>query len=129
MNTRVECKVIQLVGIFSEKTEWNLARVKFLVAFICTLCKLQTVNFQKLAQGLGGSARCESNLIRLQRFFADFLVDSDLIAKIILSLLPIQPPYRLSLDRTNWKFGETDINNRFLEVPIRTFVNYLNPRR
>ena len=33
-----------------------------------------------------------------------------MIAKIIFSLLPIEAPYRLCLDRTNWKFGIIDIN-------------------
>ncbi|MFV0484493.1 MAG: hypothetical protein ACK5MG_10440 [Bacteroidales bacterium] len=28
---------------------------------------------------------------------------------MIFSLLPEEPPYRLSMDRTNWKFGKTDI--------------------
>ena len=93
-----------------EKTNWNLARVKFLVAFITTVCKLQTVNFTKLAQGLGGATQIDSNLRKIQRFFAEFLIDGDLIAKMIFSLLPGQAPYRLCLDRTNWKFGTTDIN-------------------
>ena len=56
MNTKEQNKFNQLTCIFQEKTKWNLARVKFLVTFICTLCKLQTVNFQRLAQGFGGDA-------------------------------------------------------------------------
>ncbi len=110
MNIKDEYKVNQLVGIFQEKTGWNLARVKFLVYFICALCKLQTVNFQKLAQGLNGTSLAESKLRRIQRFFAGFQIDEDLVAKIIFSLLPLEPPYRLSLDRTNWKFGRININ-------------------
>jgi hypothetical protein len=100
----------ELIDIFKEKTEWNLSRVKLLVGLICAVCKLQTVNFPKLAQGLGGSALFESNLRRIQRFFAEFFIDSDLIAKIVFSLLPHTTPLRLSIDRTNWKFGETNIN-------------------
>ncbi|MEA3445980.1 MAG: IS4 family transposase [Bacteroidota bacterium] len=110
MNIKDEYKVNQLVGIFQEKTGWNLARVKFLVYFICALCKLQTVNFKKLAQGPEGTSLAESKLRRIQRFFAGFQIDEDLIAKIIFSFLPLKPPYRLSLDRTNWKFGSTNIN-------------------
>lgn len=110
MNTKFECKTNKLIASMKEKTNWNLARVKFLVAFITTVCKLQTVNFTKLAQGLGGVILFESNLRKIQRFFAEFLIDGDLIAKMIFSLLPGQAPYRLCLDRTNWKFGATDIN-------------------
>jgi len=110
MNTKEQNKFNQLACIFQEKTKWNLARVKFLVAFICTLCKLQTVNFQRLAQGFGGNASPDSSLRRIQRFFSGFQLDVDIAARIIFSLLPAKPPYRLSLDRTNWKFGQADIN-------------------
>jgi hypothetical protein len=39
-----------------------------------------------------------------------YLLDTNLIARLIFALLPHKPPYRLSMDRTNWKFGSTDIN-------------------
>ena len=110
MNNRVNFKSNELVSILKKKTGWNLARVKFLAALICALCKLQTVCYVKLAQDLSANAKVESNLRRIQRFFAGFVVDSDLIAKIVFSMLPSQAPYRLSLDRTNWKFGKTHLN-------------------
>jgi hypothetical protein len=116
MNTKVENKINQLVAIFSEKTDWNLARVKFLVSFIGTLCKLQTVCYTKLAQGIGGKAKTESNLRKIQRFFAEFVIDRNLIPKIVYSMLPTKPPYRISLDRTNWKFGVTDINILMISI-------------
>lgn len=116
MNTKVDFKINELVSIFSQKTSWNLARVRFLSAFICSLCKLQTVCYVKLAQDLSGNAKVESNLRRIQRFFAEFIVDGDLIAKIVFSMLPTAPPYRLSLDRTNWKFGATNINILMISV-------------
>jgi len=110
MNPMMQCKTNKLIIFLKDKTNWNMARVKFLVAFISALCKVQTVNFQKLAQGLGGHAHVASNMRGIQRFFAEYLIDGDLIAKIIISLLPGQAPYRLCLDRTNWKFRKTDIN-------------------
>jgi hypothetical protein len=106
----IDCKTNKLIDSFQERTQWNLARVRFLVAFITTVCKLQTVNFQKLAQGLGGTSQVDSNLRKIQRFFSSYVVNEDLIAKIIFSLLPNKPPYRLCLDRTNWQFGVLDIN-------------------
>ena len=69
MNTKDDFKINELVSIFSQKTGWNLARVRFLAAFICSLCKLQTVCYVKLAQDLSGTAKFESNLRRIQRFF------------------------------------------------------------
>ena len=88
MKTKASNKSNELVAIFQHRLGWNKARVKFFVSFIIALCKVQTVCFNKLAQGFEGKAMVESNLRRIQRFFANFIVDTDLIAKIIFSLLP-----------------------------------------
>ena len=110
MNTKVNYKSTELVSIFSEKTGWNLARVRFLILFLTAIIKCQTVSFSRLATIFNGKVNPDSNLRRIQRFFAEFEFDDRMFSKIIFSLLPIEPPYRLSLDRTNWKFGKSDIN-------------------
>ncbi|MCF8302469.1 MAG: IS4 family transposase [Bacteroidales bacterium] len=88
----------------------NLARIKFFGLFITGLCKVQTVGFEKLAASFDTKASSDSSLRRIQRFMADYLLDTNLIARIVFALLPHEPPYRSSLDRTNWKFGSTNIN-------------------
>jgi hypothetical protein len=80
------------------------------------MCKLQTVSFVKLAQGFEGQSKYESSHRRIQRFFAEFVIDRHLLAKLVFFLLPHKPPYKLSLDRTNWKFGKTDINILMLSI-------------
>lgn len=115
-NTKAEDKYNELTTLFKDKTGWNKARVKFFVLFICSMCKLQTVSFVKLSQGFEGEASQESNLRRIQRFFANFAIDNHLIANMVFAMLPQKPPYKLSLDRTNWKFGKTDINILMLSV-------------
>ena len=97
-----------LVSHFGESM--NLARIKFFGMFICALCKVQTVGFEKLASGFDSSADTSSSLRRIQRFMAKYILDTDLIAKFIFALLPHKPPYTITMDRTNWKFGETNIN-------------------
>ena len=57
-----------------------------------------------------------SRLRRIQLFFADFIVDSDLIARLLFALLPNKTSLTISIDRTNWKFGEADINIFMLSV-------------
>lgn len=52
----------------------------------------------------------DSSLRRLQRFFARYVLDLDIIARVIFSLLPVKTELVLSMDRTNWKFGEFNIN-------------------
>jgi len=116
MNPQAEGKYSVLVSFFKKETGWNKARVKFFVSLICALCKTQTVSFVRLSQAIEGPSYQESKLRRLQRFFAQFVIDNDLIAKLIFSLLPDKPPYSLSLDRTNWKFGKRDINILMISV-------------
>lgn len=110
MTSRVEPKSSELVSIFHAQTRWNLARTKFFVLMISALCKVQTVGFEKLASAFDSNADTSSSLRRIQRFMATYLLDTDLVAKLIFNLLPNKPPYRLAMDRTNWKFGQLNIN-------------------
>jgi hypothetical protein len=111
-NLKVDYKVTQLISVLTENLsgKMNLARIKFFGLFICALCKIQNVCFEKLATAFESEAKTASSLRRIQRFIADYVLDTDLIARIIFKMLPHKPPYRLSMDRTNWQFGETDIN-------------------
>ena len=112
MNTKVENKVMILSDTLAEffGDKMNLARIKFFGLFISALCKVQTVCFEKLACSFDSSARMDSSLRRIQRFMAEYTLDTTLIARFVFSLLPHKPPYRLVMDRTNWKFGSKDIN-------------------
>jgi len=115
MNTesiKVEGKSTELISVLSKNFEgtMNLARIKFLGMFICALCKVQSVSYEKLKAAFESDAKSESSLRRIQRFFAEYVLDNDLIARLIFKMLPHKPPYRLAIDRTNWKFGETNIN-------------------
>lgn len=49
-------------------------------------------------------------LPRIQRLIAECEIRTDLIAKLILKLIPVQSLYNLTLDRSNWKFSDTSIN-------------------
>ena len=116
MKNKASIKSSELIDIFQARLGWNKARVKFFVSFIIALCKVQSVCFNKLAQGFEGKAKVELNMRRIQRFFASFIVDTNLIAKLIFSLLPESPPYRLCLDRTNWKYGVANINILMISI-------------
>ena len=90
----------------------NLARIKFMSLFICALCKVQVVCFEKVACGCDNG----SSLRRIQRFMSNYSLDKDLIARFIFALLPNEPPYTIAIDRTNWKFGQTNINILVLAI-------------
>jgi hypothetical protein len=101
MTTKVDNKSTILSEILTEyfAGKMNLARIKFLGMFICALCKAQTVSYEKLASAFETPAKYESSLRRIQRFMAEYVPDTDLIARLIFKLLPHKPSYRLALDR------------------------------
>lgn len=118
MNIRTENKISILndtLEAFFGKS-MNLARIKFFGLFISALCKVQTVCFEKLATAFDSEAQNSSALRRIQRFIGQYTLDTDLIAHFVMALLPHKPPYRLALDRTNWKFGSANINILVLAV-------------
>lgn len=121
MNTRDESKSSILFEALDAVLGGNInkARLKLIALFIIALNQVRTVRFENLAIAFDHSAKKESSLRRIQRFMADFDLQFDLIAKLVFTLLPIEPPYRLSMDRTNWKFGSKNINILVLAVTYK----------
>lgn len=119
MNIKDTNKNTDLVSILNKNLGWHKARAKFLATLLITILKVQSVNFIKLSQGLESMAKPFSNLRRIQRFFSDFDFCQDTIARLLYSLLPEKGSNRLCLDRTNWKFGKTNINILMLSVAYK----------
>jgi len=119
--TNVESQSTELISILNAhfQGKLNLARVKLIAMFICSLCKVQTVGFEKLANVFDSNAQAASSLRRIQRFIANYSLCSDLVAKLIFRLLPEKENIRLTIDRTNWKFGLTNINIFMLGVTYK----------
>jgi hypothetical protein len=111
-NTNAFDKNTELTSVLNThlKGKVNLARVKLIFLFITALCKVQTVTFDKLANAFDAQARPGSSLRRIQRFIAGYALDGDLVARLVFALLPKREDVILTIDRTNWKFGQTDIN-------------------
>jgi hypothetical protein len=114
--TKVRDKYSALSVYFGTHLPWHKARIKFFVLLCTALCKMQTVCFERLAEGMDSDAQISSCLRRIQRFFAEFVIDYDKIASILFSLLPCKSNLIISIDRTNWQFGKTDINIFMLSV-------------
>lgn len=112
MTSNIKSNFKELTTILNNEFQGkiNLARVKLIVHFICALCKVQTVTFEKLAIAFDTKARPESSLRRIQRFIASYNLSDTLIARLIFNLLPNKQNLTLSIDRTTWTFGQTDVN-------------------
>ncbi|MDP3359583.1 MAG: hypothetical protein Q8S41_09570 [Lutibacter sp.] len=120
-NTSLERKDTSLISVLQGhfKGELNLARVKLICLFITTLCKVKTINYDRLASGFDTKANKSSSYRRIQRFMADFDLPMKIISILIFSLLPEKTNLSLVLDRTNWKFGAKNINILMLGVSYK----------
>lgn len=120
-NSSIRAKDTQLLTIFKAhfSGHLNLARISLICLFISALCKVKSVNFVKLSAGFDTSVDASSSYRRIQRFMA--LADLSMIwvAKLIFSLLPEKDNLVLSMDRTNWKFGDKNINILMLGVSYK----------
>jgi hypothetical protein len=73
------------------------------------LIKTRSVNSSDIATVLNPNIKKKSNQRRIENFFANQDIDYEIIAILILTILPIKK-YKVSIDRTNWKYGKKDIN-------------------
>ena len=94
----------------------NLAHIKCLSMLLGALCTVQTVCLSKLAGAFGNKASRESCFRRIQRFMAQLVLDFDVVAEYLRSRISLDGPYTLTMDRTNWKLGELNINALVLGI-------------
>ena len=110
-------QIAKLSLIFNSRLGWNKARADLSACFIIALLKIRTVNLAKIAVAMPGKAKKDSKYKRLQRFFAKFEFVMDDIAKLIVRFLPPDDQkWDLSMDRTNWKLGKSNINPLVLGI-------------
>ena len=120
-NSKNRGKISKLFPIMQEHfgQSMNLARINLMALLLEALFKAQTVSLVRLANAMPTAVDKESNMRRLQRFLACSVLDLDLIARMIFSLLPVSSGLVLTMDRTNWKYGQTDINILMLGVTYK----------
>lgn len=107
---------VSLNGYF----QWDKRRVDCFVKMLLALLLVQTVNLKKLACALFGSAQVDSHYRRLQRFLSGFRLDYNALARMIVALFKFdQGQHYLILDRTNWQWGQSDINILFLCIAYK----------
>ena len=121
MNTSFECNDTALISVLQGhfKGELNLARVKLICLFITALCKIKTINYDKLASGFDTKAKKGSSYRRMQRFMKDYDFPLKITSALIFNILPVKNDLVLVLDRTNWKFGSNNINTLMLGISYK----------
>lgn len=93
-----------------QNLQWNLARINFISQYLLALIKARTINGAEIATLFEGDSQQDSHYRRIRRFYSSFHFSYNEIALLLVRLLNLQGPYVLTLDRTNWKFGKSNIN-------------------
>jgi hypothetical protein len=109
-----ECSLLERT--LSENLSWNKARIKFLARFLLALLAAKTVNLQQLAIFFAGTAKVESNYKRIKRFLRHFSIDEAELARLMVRLMKLVPPYIITIDRTEWQLGKRWVNVLMLAV-------------
>lgn len=94
---------------------WNKSRIKFLTDFVSLMILTSSVKLKRISLFMTG-AKSDSNYRKIQRFFELFQMDYEEYSRFVLGLLSSQLNYYLVMDRTNWKFGKSDINILMLGI-------------
>lgn len=96
--------------------ELHLSRLKCLSKLVSSVIQLRSVNLSSLSLCFGGKAQSSSSFRRIQRFLAEICFPFDLLSRFLWDHFQGKDPTVLALDRTNWKFGKTNINILMLSI-------------
>jgi len=105
-----------LSEILNEHFNWNKARMTCFVGMLLALIKVRTVNLMELACAFESAALQESRYKRIKRFFKGFTIDFTSVARWVMDLFELEEMVWLSMDRTNWRWGKSDINILMLSI-------------
>ena len=113
MVSETEILLGSLHGLFS----WNKARLECFTMIIMAMISARSVNLANIADHAKPTkeTKYESLYKRIQRFFAEYDLPFDDIARFIFNLFEFSE-CQLIIDRTNWWFGEKPINYLMLSV-------------
>jgi Transposase DDE domain len=100
----------------AENLSWNRARIKFLSNFLLALFAARTVNLAQIATFFVGRATTESNYKRIKRFLRFFEISEREVARLVIRLMKLEPPFVITIDRTEWQLGKTWVNVLMLAI-------------
>ena len=94
-----------------EYFEGHGQRLTMMSKLVLALLQMSTVNFAKLALVINAKVQISSNFKRIQRFVKSYCFDQERFVKFAWQRYANQGTWvALSMDRTNWKFGRSNIN-------------------
>lgn len=120
-NSSLRAKDTGLLTLFKAhmSKDLHLTRIRIICIFVTALCKTKSVNFVKLSSGFDPESLASSSLRHIQRFMAEAELPMKIISSLIFNMIPIKGKLILVMDRTNWKFGSSNINILMLGVTYK----------
>jgi hypothetical protein len=103
----------------AENVTWNKARINFLAKFLIALIQVKTINLVQVSSVMCGRAKQASHYKRIQRFLRFFQLPFAELARFVIALMGLQPPFVITIDRTDWYLGETPLNILMLGVAFQ----------
>lgn len=106
-----------LISKIITSLKWRPERVNTFTSMVISLMSQNNVQHHSLAKGLT-TKLFKSKLERIRRFFVGQVIDDKAFAMaLVMNTFKCIPKMDLILDRTNWKYGKSDIN--FLVLAAR----------
>lgn len=106
----------ELYKIVSSYFTGNKFRIKCMTNILIGIMKASTTNLAIVAANMPGETKLQSKYRRMQRFFQQCTLNWDMIAKFIVEQISDKNKLILIVDRTNWKFGNANINLLVLSI-------------
>jgi hypothetical protein len=98
---------------------WHKERLETFTSLVVGLFCGGNIQHHSLAQGFQSTVCLKSQCERIRRFFAEQVIDYQAFAQAMMNIISSSTPkVHLIIDRTNWRFGATDINYLVLAVRI-----------
>lgn len=95
-------------------------RVEMLVKLLLGLLHLGSVSYSKLSKVINPLVQRASNFKRIQRFMKEFSFSERIYVQFVWKLFVGKKNWvALSMDRTNWKFGKSNINILMLGISYK----------
>jgi Transposase DDE domain len=104
-------QINELSDMLNQHFKWNKAKMDCFCGMLIGLIKVRSINLTKIANAYPSQAEPDSRYRRMQRFIHDYPVNFDTVAWFMMKLFNfLNERFYLTLDRTNWQWGEMNIN-------------------
>lgn len=90
--------------------DWHPARIITFAELILAIVKARTIRIKELAAHISSKGTRHAAIIKVERLLLKQTINLVSIGIIIVKLLGLQNNLKIAIDRTNWQFGQNNLN-------------------